>query len=117
MTKKLTNKNINLEEIFAIIKNKISAQEKNSYSYNLSQGGAEKITRKIGEEAVEVIIAAFLNEQKNNKKTKENLVGEICDLIYHIMVLMAAQNIEFSEIISELNKRNIKKSSKNDHKS
>ncbi|MBM5782533.1 MAG: phosphoribosyl-ATP diphosphatase [Pelagibacterales bacterium] len=111
MPKKLDN-SLDLEDIFSLVKNKISSKEKGSYSYDLTKGGTEKITRKIGEEAVEVMIAAFLNEKQNNKKTKEDLIGEICDLFYHNFVLMASQNIDFNDILKELNKRNIKKSSK-----
>ncbi len=111
MLKKLSN-SLNLEDIFSLVKNKISSKEKGSYSYELSKGGTEKITRKIGEESVEVMIAAFLNDKKNSKKTKEDLIGEICDLFYHSFVLMVSQNIDFNDILKELNKRNIKKSFK-----
>ena len=102
------NKINNLDQLFLLIKEKINSQEKNSYTYELAKGGVEKITRKVGEEAVEVVIAAFLNDRHNNQKTREDLIGEVCDLFYHNLVLLAEQKIEFSEIIAELNKRNQK---------
>ncbi len=102
----MTNKLTTLEELFATIKTKVSTKEENSYSYELAKGGVEKIGRKIGEEAVEVLIAGFVNEKNANDKSKEELVGEICDLFYHNLVLMAAQNIEFEDILKELNRRN-----------
>lgn len=112
MPKKSAQKTLQLEDLFSIIKEKINTKEKNSYTYELAKGGAEKITRKIGEEAVEVVIAGFMHEQKNNKKTRDDLVGEVSDLFFHSLVLLAAQEIEFSEVLAELNKRNIKKSPK-----
>ncbi len=100
------SKTLSLDELFSLIKNKIAAKEKNSYTFEIAKGGAEKITRKVGEEAVEVVIAAFMNEQKNNKETRQDLIGEVSDLFYHSLVLLASQNIELDEILQELNKRN-----------
>ena len=110
MPKKSPKETLELEDLFSLIKEKIAAKEKNSYTYELAKGGAEKITRKIGEEAVEVVIAGFMHEQKNNKKTRDDLIGEVSDLFFHSLVLLAAQDIEFTEVLAELNKRNIKKS-------
>ena len=100
---------LTLEELSTIIAEKISKKEKNSYSYELAKKGVEKITRKVGEEAIEVVIAAFIHDQKPNKKTRSELVGEVCDLFYHNLVLLASQDIKFSEILAELTKRNSKK--------
>lgn len=106
MTKKPIKKNFDLEELFCLLKKKIAAKEKNSYTYELAKGGAEKTTRKIGEEAVEVVIAAFINEKEKSKKTRNDLIGEVSDLFYHTLVLLASQDIELDEILKELNKRN-----------
>lgn len=95
-----------LEELFEVIKAKIDEKDQSSYTYCLAQKGVEKIGRKIGEEAVEVLIAGFLNERDNSQKTKSDLTSEICDLLYHTLVLTASQNIEYSEVINELKKRN-----------
>ncbi len=100
---------LTIEELFSLLKQKAAAQEQNSYTASLIKGGVEKITRKVGEEAVEVVIAAFLNDKNHNQKTHEDLVGEVCDLFYHTLVLLASQNIELDEILSELTKRNNKK--------
>ncbi len=105
----MSKNQITLEELFALVKKKIDSKEKGSYSYELAKTGIEKITRKIGEEALEVVIAAFINQKKPSKKTRDELIGEICDLFYHNLVLLAAEKIEFSEILAELTKRNKKK--------
>ncbi len=106
LAKKMSQNQITLEELFAIVKNKISTKEEGSYSYELAKKGVERLTRKVGEEALEVVIASFLHEKNSNEKTRSELIGEICDLIFHSLVLTAAQKIEFEEILSELSRRN-----------
>ena len=60
--------------------------------------GVDKICKKIGEEASETIIAA-----KNTDK--EELIGEICDLTYHVLVLMLDKGITVEEIKRKLGER------------
>lgn len=103
----MTNSNLlRLEDLFSIIQRKAKTAEKNSYTFELTQGGVEKISRKVGEEAIEVVVAAFMNDKKNDEKTKQELIGEICDLFYHTLVLMNERNIEYNDILNELTKRN-----------
>lgn len=102
----MSENQLTLEELFALVKRKISHKEEGSYSYDLAKKGAERLTRKVGEEALEVVIATFLHEQNKTEKTRNELVGEICDLLFHSLVLTAAQGIEFEEILSELTRRN-----------
>ncbi|MSP33441.1 MAG: phosphoribosyl-ATP diphosphatase [Rickettsiales bacterium] len=99
---------LSFEELFAIVKHKIATKEKDSYSHTIAVQGVEKITRKVGEEALEVVIAAFLNDKNPSKKLHEELVGELCDLFYHSLILMAAQGIEIDEILQEFERRNNK---------
>lgn len=102
----MSQNQLTLEELFALIKNKISSKEAGSYSYELAQKGLERITRKVGEEALEVVIAAFINEKKSTAETRDDLIGEVGDLFYHSLVLLASQGIEFSEILGKLSERN-----------
>jgi phosphoribosyl-ATP pyrophosphohydrolase len=105
----MSKENLSLEGLFEIVKNKIKSNEKDSYTAQLGREGLEKITRKVGEEALEVVIAAFMKEKNPSQKRHEELVGEICDLFFHSLVLMAASDVSFAEILAELNKRNQKK--------
>lgn len=105
----MSKNQLTLEELFALLKKKISSKEKNSYTFELAKAGVEKISRKIGEEALEVVIASFINDRKKTKKNRDDLIGEVCDLFYHTLVLLASQKIELDEILLELNKRNSKK--------
>ena len=82
---------------------------KKSYTAELHNGGVARITRKIGEESTEVIIAAFINQQRDNQKSKQDLVNEVCDLFYHTLILLASSNITFDKILDELYKRNVQK--------
>ena len=74
------------------------AKAEGSYTSYLFDRGIDKILKKIGEESAEVIIAA-----KNNKN--EDTVGEICDLLYHTLVLMAYQDITIEDVEAELERR------------
>lgn len=69
-----------------------------SYTNYLFSKGLTKITKKVGEEAAEVIIAALA-------QSKQELVGETCDLFYHTMVLLEQAGVEPKEIYAELKKR------------
>lgn len=100
---------LSFEQLFAIIKQKISSKEKGSYSNSLVEAGLERIARKVGEEALEVVIASFVNQKNHDQKSHEELVGELCDLFYHSLILMASQNVSLEEIKQEFSKRNSKK--------
>ncbi len=73
---------------------KINPVEKSYTNYLLDQG-VDKICKKVGEEATETVIAA-----KNNDK--EELIGEISDLFYHVFVLMSNQGINVDDIENKL---------------
>jgi phosphoribosyl-AMP cyclohydrolase / phosphoribosyl-ATP pyrophosphohydrolase len=69
-----------------------------SYTAKLFEGGVDRIGKKIGEEATEVVIAA-----KNEDRSE--LVWESSDLLYHLMVLLAERRISLDEIGDELARR------------
>lgn len=76
---------------------RINPKEKSYTNYLLNEG-VDKICKKIGEEASETIIAA-----KNNNK--EELIGEISDLLFHVFVLMSDRNIKLEDIQNKLKER------------
>ncbi len=69
-----------------------------SYTSYLFEKGIDKIAKKAGEEAVEMVIAS-----KN--EDKEELIGECADLLYHTLVLLAARGISLSDVCTELSRR------------
>lgn len=100
--------------IFDVLTEEIESRKtepvENSYTNYLFDKGIDKIAKKFIEEAGEVIIAA-----KNN--SKEELVCETADLLFHTFVLLSNQNVKLSEVEAELWKRSAKKgNSKGDRK-
>ena len=94
------------QELFDVIKHRKSEFEKgiaqeNSYTAYLFGKGVDKICKKVGEEATETVIAA-----KNGNN--EELMNEINDLLYHVMVLAANQGLDWSEVEKCLEERNKK---------
>ena len=75
-----------------------SAKEEGSYTCYLFEKGIDKILKKIGDESTEMVIAA-----KNG--VKEETVGEICDLIYHTLVMMVDQDITIEDVEEVLRQR------------
>ena len=89
-----------VDDLYKIIQNRKKTGEEGSYTKYLFDKGTDKILKKVGEECTEVVIAAKGNE-------KQELVNEICDLAYHILVLMADQDVNIEEVKNELiNRRN-----------
>ncbi len=76
---------------------KTNSSHSTSYTSKLFQEGRDRILKKIGEEAGEVIIAA-----KNNK---QELIYESADLLFHLILLCVHEGIEFQDIIDELKRR------------
>ncbi|RQD71905.1 MAG: bifunctional phosphoribosyl-AMP cyclohydrolase/phosphoribosyl-ATP diphosphatase HisIE [Tindallia sp. MSAO_Bac2] len=84
-----------LKTLESIIKERHENPKEGSYTNYLFDNGLDKILKKVGEEASEVIIAS-----KNENKT--DLIGEISDLIYHMMVLMEEKKVSLEEVADEL---------------
>ena len=93
--------NNTLENLYQVILDRKTNPQEGSYTCYLFDQGIDKICKKVGEESAETIIAA-----KNG--VKDDTVGEISDLIYHLMVLMAQQEIPLEEVLSELDRRSAK---------
>lgn len=87
-----------LGELAAVIRDRKKNPAEGSYTNYLFDKGVDKICKKVGEEAAEVIIAA-----KNG--SPDELRYEAADLIYHLLVLLENQGLTFDEILGELEKR------------
>lgn len=85
-----------LQRIIADVK---ANPEDGAYTSFLFARGVDRIGKKVGEEAVELVIAA-----KNDEKV--GVVNEAADLLYHVMVLLNAKDVKISEVCAELCKRN-----------
>lgn len=87
-----------LEDVYSIILDRKDHPKEGSYTNYLYDKGIDKILKKIGEEAIEIIIAA-----KN--PDAEEIKYEISDFIYHLMVLMAEKGVTWEDITQELSQR------------
>lgn len=87
-----------LKELYSLLRERKRNPKEGSYTNYLFDKGLDKILKKVGEETSEVIIGA-----KN--KNKEELVYEISDLVYHLLVLMVNENISIKDIKEELSQR------------
>ena len=87
--------------LYDVIKDgKINPKE-GSYTNYLMEKGIDKILKKVGEETTETIIAV-----KNN--SKEETVYELCDLLYHISVMIEEMGITWDDVFEELARRELK---------
>ncbi|CAL4319294.1 Histidine biosynthesis bifunctional protein HisIE [Buchnera aphidicola (Protaphis terricola)] len=87
-----------LFELERIIESRKNNNSKNSYTYALYKSGTQRIAQKVGEEAIETILAAM-------KKDVNELINESSDLIYHLIVLLHDQNLNFNLILENLKQR------------
>ena len=87
-----------LAKLENLIEERKTADTDSSYTAKLLQGPLHKAAQKVGEEGVETALAAIA-------ETDDGLVYEAADLIYHLMVLLAAKDVAFNDVISELQSR------------
>lgn len=87
-----------IKELYSVILDRQQNPVEGSYTNYLLGKGTEKIAKKVGEEAVETAIAAA-------KKSKTEVIGEIADLEYHVLVLMADMGISLDDLEKELRSR------------
>lgn len=93
-----TNISTVLEEVYGVIIDRKNNPKEGSYTNYLFEKGIDKILKKLGEEATEIIIAA-----KN--PNPEEIKYEVSDFLYHLMVLMACKDVKWEEIMIELANR------------
>ena len=98
--------NINiLDDVYRMIEDRDKNPQRGSYTNYLLDEGIDKICKKVGEEATETVIAA-----KNNNKN--DLIGEICDLLYHLEVLMYNKRVHLEDVRRILIERHKKEGNK-----
>ncbi|MGI5841511.1 MAG: phosphoribosyl-ATP diphosphatase [Patescibacteria group bacterium] len=89
---------MNQDVLYQIIKDRINSSPSGSYVAGLVQKGITSVTQKVGEEAVETVIAAL-------KDSEQRLIEEMADLWFHSLVLLAAKNIDPEKVWQELSNR------------
>lgn len=87
-----------LEDLFATIEARRGADPDSSWTAKLLAKGPEKCAEKFGEEAVEAIIEAV-------KGDRSALTAEAADVLYHLLVMLAAREVPLSDVLAELARR------------
>ncbi|MES2288644.1 MAG: phosphoribosyl-ATP diphosphatase [Pseudomonadota bacterium] len=87
-----------LSDLAATIASRRGADPASSYAAKLLLGGAPLAARKLGEEAVETVVAALSGSDAE-------LTGEAADLIFHLLVLLESRDVPLSAVINELRRR------------
>jgi phosphoribosyl-ATP pyrophosphohydrolase len=87
-----------LTRLEATIAARRGADPASSYVAKLNAKGLTKIAQKLGEEAVEAVIAAMADD-------RAGLVGEAADLLFHLLVLLGAKDVPLAEVLAELDRR------------
>lgn len=87
-----------LDDLFATIEARKTAAPDSSWTAKLLAKGPEKCAEKFGEEAIEAIIEAV-------KGDKTALTAEAADVLYHLLVMLAARDVALSDVMAELERR------------
>lgn len=87
-----------LNQVFALIQDRRANPKPGSYTNKLFEAGEDEIVKKIGEEAVEVILAV-------KAQGDERVISELADLTYHCLVLLAQRGLSPADIAAELERR------------
>lgn len=87
-----------LDSVFQTIQDRRANPKPGSYTNQLFDAGIDEITKKVGEEAIEVIIAA-------QHQGRERLISELADLSYHCLVLIAQMELTPEDVAAELRRR------------
>ena len=87
-----------LDDLFATIQARKGANPDSSWTAKLLSKGPEKCAEKFGEEAIEAIVEAV-------KGDKKRLTSEAADVIYHLLVMLAARDVTLDDVVAELARR------------
>ncbi|GFE65640.1 phosphoribosyl-ATP diphosphatase [Litoreibacter roseus] len=87
-----------LDVLAKTIEDRKTAAPETSWTAKLLSKGPDKCAEKFGEEAIEAVIACAKND-------RANLTAEAADVIYHLLVMLAARDVPFEDVLSELARR------------
>ena len=94
-----------LRELEVLLASRKGADPATSYTANLYARGTKRIAQKVGEEGVETALAATVHD-------REELRNEAADLVYHLLVLLQAENLELADVIDILRERHAAREAK-----
>lgn len=92
------NSSHTLDRLFAVIQDRRARPRPGSYTCQLFAKGSDEIAKKVGEEAIEVVLAA-------SAQGDDRLLSESADLVYHLLVLLSAHGLTLEDLYRELERR------------
>jgi phosphoribosyl-ATP pyrophosphohydrolase len=87
-----------VQEVFEVVQARKTNAPEGSYTAKLYAAGEVEVLKKIGEEAVEVVVAA-------SRQSEERIIYEMADLVYHSLVLLAMRDLSWEDVEAELARR------------
>ena len=87
-----------LSDLERIVEERAKASPDESWTAKLIAGGQQKAAKKLGEEAIEAVMAAITND-------RDNLTYEAADVLYHLMVVLKIAGIPLQDVMAELERR------------
>ncbi|MBT8091821.1 MAG: phosphoribosyl-ATP diphosphatase [Gammaproteobacteria bacterium] len=87
-----------LSELEGVVRDRLANPDGNSYTASLAAAGTKRIAQKIGEEGVEVALAAISDD-------RDELLDEAADLVYHLIVLLQHVDLGLSDVAARLESR------------
>lgn len=87
-----------LEELQAIIRQRLADAPTGSYTARLASQGVLKVAQKVGEEGVELALAAAAQD-------RARVTAEAADLVYHLLVLLTLRELSLKDVVAELERR------------
>jgi phosphoribosyl-ATP pyrophosphohydrolase/phosphoribosyl-AMP cyclohydrolase len=94
----MTNEFGFLRQLELVIAERRDAPPDTSYTASLLASGRQRIAQKVGEEGVELALAGVSDD-------RSRVVAETADLLYHVLVLLAIQQVSLREVVQELERR------------
>jgi phosphoribosyl-ATP pyrophosphohydrolase len=87
-----------LETLESVIRERVATAPEGSYTARLASDGVLKVAQKVGEEAVELVIAAAVQD-------RAHVLSEAADLVYHFLLLLKVRDLTLADVVAELESR------------
>lgn len=87
-----------LEQLQSVIRQRLSDAPEGSYTAKLASQGMLKVAQKLGEEGVELALAAAAQD-------RARVTAEAADLVYHLLLLLAMRELTLADVVAELERR------------
>lgn len=89
-----------LSALETVIRDRLDNPDGSSYTASLAAGGVQRVAQKVGEEGVELALAAVVGD-------RDSVIDEAADLVYHLLVLLHTQGLDLGRVVACLQERHV----------